>query len=59
MINFKEMSFDELLQFEKDLSKELDKRLRQMKYDDELDQLYTQLEKIAAERDRRKQTVNG
>lgn len=58
-MNFMEMSLKELLSFEKKLSKELDKRLRQMKYDEELDRLYEQLEQLSAERDRRKQESNG
>lgn len=58
-MNFMEMSLKELLSFEKKLSKELDKRLRQMKYDEELDKLYEQLEQLSAERDRRKQESNG
>jgi len=58
-MNFMEMSLKDLLSFEKQLSKELDKRLRQMKYDEELDKLYEQLEQLSAERDRRKQESNG
>lgn len=58
-MNFMEMSLKDLLSFEKELSKELDKRLRQMKYDEELDTIYEQLEQLSAERDRRKQESNG
>lgn len=58
-MNFMEMSLKDLLSFEKQLSKELDKRLRQMKYDEELDTIYEQLEQLSAERDRRKQESNG
>lgn len=58
-MNFMEMSLKDLLSFEKELSKELDKRLREMKYDEELDTIYEQLEQLSAERDRRKQESNG
>jgi len=59
MVNFMEMSLDELVKFEKKLSEKLDKKLRQMRYDEELEKLYEQLETLHAERDRRKQKSNG
>lgn len=58
-MNFMEMSIEDLVSFEKQLSKELDKRLRQMKYDEELDKIYEQLEQLSAERDRRNQETSG
>lgn len=58
-MNFMEMSIEELITFENNLSKKLDKKLREMKYDEELETLYMQLEELSAERDRRKLESNG
>jgi hypothetical protein len=57
--NFTNMAMIELINFEQDLQRQLDSKLRNMKYDDELELIYAQLEAILNERRRREEQNNG
>jgi ABC-type amino acid transport substrate-binding protein len=54
-INLMNMSSVELDMLEQELSKQLDIKLRNMKYDEELDKIYEKIEEVAKELKRRKE----
>ena len=56
-MNLLNMSSQELETLESTLSTKLDAKLRNMKYDDELEELYQEIEEVNAEIKRRKESV--
>ena len=58
-INLMNMSAIELDNLEQSLAQKLDIKLRNMVYDDELEELYQQIEEVNLELKRRGQKVNG
>jgi len=54
-INLMNMSSVELDMLEQELSKQLDIKLRNMKYDEELDEIYEKIEEVTKELKRRKE----
>ena len=56
-MNLLNMSNQELETLENTLSAKLDAKLRNMKYDDELEVIYKEIEEVNAELKRRKESV--